>query len=56
MLAFLPLIVILFLLIISSVKILNEFNWSDKEYERVLTIMREKIPNLGIGKTGFAPI
>ena len=39
-----------------AVKILNEFNWSDKEYERVLTIMREKIPNLGIGKTGFAPI
>ncbi len=39
-----------------AVKILNEFNWSDIEYQRVLAIMRKKIPNLGIGKTGFAPI
>lgn len=39
-----------------ALKILNEFNWSDEEYHRVLTVMREKIPNLGIGKTGFAPI
>jgi DNA repair photolyase len=39
-----------------AVKILNEFNWGDDEYQRVLNIMRKKIPNLGIGKTGFAPI
>ncbi|WP_299273457.1 radical SAM protein [uncultured Psychroserpens sp.] len=39
-----------------ALKILNEFNWSDVEYERVLKIMQKKIPNLGIGKTGFAPI
>jgi DNA repair photolyase len=39
-----------------ALKILNEFNWSDNEYQRVLNIMRKKIPNLGIGKTGFAPI
>jgi len=39
-----------------ALKILDKFNWSDMEYQRVLSIMREKIPNLGIGKTGFAPI
>lgn len=39
-----------------ALKILNEFNWGDEEYKRVLSIMRNKIPNLGIGKTGFAPI
>ena len=39
-----------------ALRILNEFNWSDDEYFRVLNIMRNKIPNLGIGKTGFAPI
>ncbi|WP_417371234.1 radical SAM protein [Gelidibacter japonicus] len=39
-----------------ALKILDEFNWGDEEYQRVLSIMRKKIPNLGIGKTGFAPI
>lgn len=39
-----------------ALEILDKFNWSDMEYQRVLSIMREKIPNLGIGKTGFAPI
>lgn len=39
-----------------AMKILEEFNWSDEEYLRVLKIMQELIPNLGIGKTGFAPI
>lgn len=39
-----------------AMKILEEFSWSDEEYQRVLKIMQELIPNLGIGKTGFAPI
>ena len=39
-----------------ALRILNEYNWGDEEYQRVLEIMRMKIPNLGIGKTGFAPI
>ncbi|WP_299248840.1 radical SAM protein [uncultured Aquimarina sp.] len=39
-----------------ALKILNEYNWGDEEYQRVLNIMRQRIPNLGIGKTGFAPI
>tara|TARA_R110002073_G_scaffold293194_1_gene458711 strand:- start:10110 stop:10961 length:852 start_codon:yes stop_codon:yes gene_type:complete len=39
-----------------ALRILNEYNWGDEEYQRVLEIMRLKIPNLGIGKTGFAPI
>lgn len=41
---------------IEALKILQEYNWGDDEYQRVLSIMRERIPNLGIGKTGFAPI
>lgn len=39
-----------------ALKILNEYHWDDNEYQRVLSIMRKRIPNLGIGKTGFAPI
>lgn len=39
-----------------AIKILEEFNWGDYEYQRVLSIMKKIIPNLGIGKTGFAPI
>lgn len=39
-----------------AMKILEEFEWSEKEYQRVLKVMRELIPNLGVGKTGFAPI
>ena len=39
-----------------ALNILNEYNWGDKEYQRVLSIMQQEIPNLGVGKTGFAPI
>ncbi|MFN3753982.1 radical SAM protein [Flavobacterium sp.] len=39
-----------------AMKILEEFKWSEQEYQRVLKVMQELIPNLGIGKTGFAPI
>jgi len=39
-----------------ALKILNEYNWGENEYVRVLNIMRQLIPNLGVGKTGFAPI
>lgn len=39
-----------------ALKILEEFSWGDFEYQRVLSVMKKIIPNLGIGKTGFAPI
>nr|WP_315155428.1 radical SAM protein [uncultured Flavobacterium sp.] len=39
-----------------AMKILSEYNWNDNEYQRVLKVMQRIIPNLGIGKTGFAPI
>lgn len=39
-----------------AMKILNEYNWNESEYLNVLRIMQQLIPNIGIGKTGFAPI
>jgi DNA repair photolyase len=39
-----------------AMAILNEYNWGNDEYDKVLSVMRQFIPNLGIGKTGFAPI
>ena len=39
-----------------AMRMLAKFNWGDEEYNRVLSIMRKKIPDLGVGKTGFAPI
>lgn len=39
-----------------AMNIINEYNWGDDEYKRVLGVMQQLIPNLGIGKTGFAPI
>jgi DNA repair photolyase len=37
-------------------KLLKEFNWGDEEYQRVLNIMKSYVPNIGVGKEGFAPI
>ena len=37
-------------------KILDKFNWSNEEYERILSIFKLLIPDIGIGKQGFAPI
>jgi DNA repair photolyase len=36
--------------------ILDKFNWSDDEYQRILTIFKQLIPDIGVGKQGFAPI
>jgi len=36
--------------------ILDKFNWSLDEYERILVIFKQLIPDIGIGKQGFAPI
>lgn len=39
-----------------ALDLLEEFNWGDEEYRRILKIMQQELPNLGIGQTGFAPI
>ena len=39
-----------------AMKILDQFNWSDAKYQEVLNIMKQQLPNLGIGQAGFAPI
>ncbi len=39
-----------------ALDLLEEFDWSDEEYRRILKIMHQELPNLGIGQTGFAPI
>ena len=38
-----------------AMSILERFDWSDETYEHVLRTMQHHIPNMGIGKTGFAP-
>lgn len=39
----------------SALEILEKYNWNDQTYKEVLQIIKSKIPNIGIGKEGFAP-
>lgn len=39
-----------------ALDLLKTYNWGDQEYQRILTIIKNKIPDIGIGKEGFAPI
>jgi len=39
----------------SALEILERYDWNDSTYEKVLQIIKSKIPNIGIGKQGFAP-
>jgi DNA repair photolyase len=39
-----------------ALKILEKYNWSDQEYNRILKILLNRIPNLMQGKEGFSPI
>lgn len=39
----------------TALAILKKYNWSDSTYESVLKTMQHHIPDIGIGKTGFAP-
>jgi len=39
----------------SALEILEKYNWNDQTYNEVLQIIKSKIPNIGIGKEGFAP-
>lgn len=36
--------------------ILDEFNWGSEEYERVLSIFKQYIPDIGVGQEGFRSI
>lgn len=40
----------------AATAILDEFNWGDEEYQRVLSIFRQYIPNIGVGQEGFKSI
>jgi DNA repair photolyase len=39
-----------------ALKLIKEMNWTDQKYLEVEEILRKHLPNLGIGKDGFAPI
>jgi len=39
-----------------ALQLLGEFNWSTEEYLRILKIIQSHIPQIGVGKEGFAPI
>lgn len=39
----------------SALNILDKYNWSDKRYHEVLETFKKHIPDIGIGKQGFAP-
>ena len=39
----------------SALDILKKYNWSDQRYNEVLQVFRKHIPDIGIGKQGFAP-
>jgi DNA repair photolyase len=39
-----------------AMKLFNEFNWTRERYQEVENIIKSYIPDIGIGKDGFAPI
>lgn len=39
-----------------AISILEKYNWSDKEYRRIVDYFKTQLPYLGEGKSGFAPI
>lgn len=38
-----------------AMALLDRFNWGDEEYQRVLAMFQQVIPEIGVGKAGFAP-
>jgi DNA repair photolyase len=40
----------------AATAILDEFNWGDEEYQRVLSIFQRYIPDIGVGQEGFKSI
>lgn len=39
----------------SALEILNNYNWNKSTYQKVFKIIKGEIPNIGVGKDGFAP-
>ncbi len=39
-----------------AIKLFKEFNWTNEKYNEVENIIKSNIPNIGIGKEGFAPV
>lgn len=39
-----------------AVELMEKLKWDDTKYLEILKILEQKIPNLGIGQSGFAPI
>lgn len=39
----------------SAINILEKFNWGDERYMEVFEIIKKQIPQIGVGKQGFAP-
>ena len=40
----------------AAMEILDEFNWGEEEYQRVLGLFKDQIPDIGIGQDGFRSI
>lgn len=40
----------------AAMEIIEKFNWSDEEYQKVFKVIQDEIPDIGIGQSGFAPI
>lgn len=39
----------------NALKILQDYNWNDETYNEVFKEIKHQIPNIGVGKKGFAP-
>jgi len=38
-----------------ALEVMEEYNWSEERYMEILEVIKEQIPDIGEGKTGFAP-
>jgi len=39
----------------NALKILENYNWNDETYNEIFQEIKQRIPNIGVGKKGFAP-
>ena len=40
----------------NAMRLVKEMNWTIEKYNEVLEVIKKYIPDIGIGKDGFAPI
>ena len=40
----------------AAMDIIEKYNWTDTEYQKVFEVIKNEIPDIGIGQSGFAPI